>query len=484
MKSIRSSYSLLSVGLSAALLAVSATAELPPIQRMQEQPIALTQPPTTERVAAVAMPDFSSLVQKYGPAVVNITVTGITRTAGSVPQLPRVDPNDPFSQFFRQFQVPQQALPMSGIGSGFIVSPDGVILTNAHVVDGAKDVTVRLIDRREFKAKVLGVDKHSDLAVIKIDASNLPTVKLGNSSAVKVGQWVIAIGSPYGFENTVTSGIVSAKARTLGSDTYVPYMQTDAVVNPGSSGGPLFDLQGEVVGINSQIYSRSGGYQGLSFAIPIEVALKVKDDLLRYGHVTHGRLGVTVQGLSQGLADSFGLKQIGGVVVSSVDPSGPAAKAGIQAGDVILRLNDKDIDESNSLPNMVADLKPGTTATLHVWRNDSARDIAVTVGALKDDVVATTGQPGDEQDRLGVEVRPLTPDERQEAGVDGGLLVGAVSGPAAEAGIQPGDVILGLNGVPVKSESQFHDLLAKAGKHVAVLVHREDATIFVPVDLG
>lgn len=477
---------LVAAGLSVAVLAGCARAEFPFVHSAWNAPTASAPAPSADRAAAIVLPDFSSLAQKYGPAVVNISVTGMTKADAVTPQLPRVDPQDPFWQFFRQFQVPMQPrdVPVSGLGSGFLISPDGVILTNAHVVNGAKDVTVKMTDRHEYKAKVMGVDTHSDVAVLKIDASNLPTVKLGDSSGVKVGQWVVAIGSPYGFDNSVTSGIVSAKARSLGSDTYVPYLQTDVAVNPGSSGGPLFDLQGDVIGINSQIYSRSGGYQGLSFAIPIEVAVKVKDDLLHYGHVTHGRLGVTIQSVNQGLADAFGLKQLGGAVVSSVDPSGSAAKAGVESGDVILQLNGKDVNESNSLPSMVADLKPGTTAMLHIWRHGSARDIAVTFGALKDDVVATSGETGNDQGRLGVVVRPLTPDERQEAGVSGALLVNSVSGPAAKAGIQPGDMILGLNGTPVKSEAQLRELVAKAGKHVALLIHRQDATIFVPVDLG
>lgn len=459
---------LMAAGLSAAVLAGCAKAEFPVVHPAQEAEAVSPPTATTHQLAGSPLPDFSWLAQKYGPAVVNVSVTEMTKSAAVMPKIPGINPQDPFWQFFRQFQLPQRSreAPLSALGSGFIISPDGVILTNAHVVNGANEVTVTLTDHRQYKAKVMGMDTHSDVAVLKIDANNLPTVKLGNSAEVKIGQWVVAIGSPYGFDNTVTAGIVSAKARSLGSDTYVPYLQTDVVVNPGSSGGPLFDLQGDVIGINSQIYSRSGGYQGLSFAIPIEVALKVEGDLLQYGHVTHGRLGVTIQGVNQGLADAFGLKQTRGAVVSSVDPNGPAAKAGLESGDVILQLNGTDINASNSLPSMVANLKPGTTATLHIWRHGSARDIAVTVGALKDDVATATAGTGNDQGRLGVAVRPLTPDERQQAGVSGGLLVNSVSGPAATAGIAPGDIILGLNGVPVKSDAQLRQLVAKAGKHL------------------
>jgi serine protease Do len=477
---------LVAAGFSAAVLVGCARAEFPVVHPAREAEAVFSSSTTTHQLAASTVPDFSWLAQKYGPAVVNVIVTEVTKSAAVMRKIPGVNPQDPFWQFFRQFQLPQQSreIPVSGLGSGFIISPDGVILTNAHVVSGAKDVKVTLTDRREYRAKVMGMDTHSDVAVLKIDASNLPTVKLGNSAEVKIGQWVVAIGSPFGFDNTVTSGIVSAKARSLGSDTYVPYLQTDVVVNPGSSGGPLFDLRGNVIGINSQIYSRSGGYQGLSFAIPIEVALQVKDDLLHYGHVTHGRLGVTIQGVNRGLADAFGLKQSEGAVVSSVDPSGPAAKAGVESGDVILQLNGTNINDSNSLPSMVATLKPGTKATLHIWRHGSARDIAVTIGALSDDVAAATPEPGNDQGRLGVVVRPLTPAERQQAGIGGGLLVNSVSGAAAAAGIESGDIIVGLNGTPVKSDAQLRQLVANASKHVALLVHRENATLFVPVDLG
>jgi len=433
-----------------------------------------------------ALPDFTGIVAQNGPAVVNISVTSKAEKAADGSGMPKLDPNDPFYQFFRQFQVPvpHGGMPTHGVGSGFIVSPDGTVLTNAHVVDGASNVTVKLTDKREFTAKVIGVDKPSDVAVLKIDANDLPTVKLDPADEVKVGEWVVAIGSPYGFDNTVTSGIVSAKSRTLPGDSYVPFIQTDVAVNPGNSGGPLFNMRGEVVGINSQIYTLSGGYQGLSFAIPINVALHVKDQLVRHGSVTRGRLGVTIQDVNQALADSFGLAKPAGALISSIEKDSAAAKAGLQPGDVILRYNDQDITSSTQLPVLVADTAPGTTARLEVMRKGETRHIELTVGELKNAKVASADIAGQPHGRLGVAVRPLDPDEQKQAGVSGGLIVENASGPAANAGIQPGDMILALNGTPVKSVEQLQQLLAKAGKRVALLVQRDEAKIFVPVDLG
>jgi serine protease Do len=436
--------------------------------------------------AVLSLPDFRTIAEKYGPAVVNISVTQQLQPAAAGPQFPGLDPNDPFFQFFRHFQipVPRGSVPVRGQGSGFIVSADGVILTNAHVVDGAKEVDVKLTDKREFRAKVLGADPQSDVAVLKIDARNLPTVKLGDPRSVHVGQWVVAIGSPFGFDNTVTAGIVSAKSRTLPDESYVPFIQTDVAVNPGNSGGPLFDLDGEVIGINSQIFSQTGGYQGLSFAIPIEVAIGVKDQLVAHGRVTRGYLGVTIQEVSRPLADSFGLKAPEGALVSAVSPGGPAAKAGLEPGDVILKLDDKPIASSADLPARVAAMKPGTTAQLEVWRKGATKSIAVTLGELKSTRSAAADQSGTAPSRLGLTARPLTPDEQREAHVKGGLLVEEAAGPAASAGVQPGDVILALNGTPVRSVAQLRGLVAASGKHVALLVQRDGAQLFVPVTLG
>ncbi|WP_175803934.1 DegQ family serine endoprotease [Burkholderia ambifaria] len=448
-----------------------------------------------EAAAKTGIPDFSGLVETYGPAVVNISAKHVVKQVSrrvQQPQLP-MDPSDPFYQFFKHFygQVPGMggdAQPddqsSASLGSGFIVSADGYILTNAHVIDGANVVTVKLTDKREYKAKVVGSDKQSDVAVLKIDASGLPTVKIGDPGQSKVGQWVVAIGSPYGFDNTVTSGIISAKSRALPDENYTPFIQTDVPVNPGNSGGPLFNLQGEVIGINSMIYSQTGGFQGLSFAIPINEAIKVKDELVKTGHVSRGRLGVAVQGLNQTLASSFGLQKPDGALVSSVDPNGPAAKAGLQPGDVILGVNGSPVADSTSLPAQIANLKPGSKADLQVWRDKSKKTISVTLGAMTDAKLASNDGGPVEQGRLGVAVRPLTPQERSATNLSHGLIVQQAGGPAATAGIQPGDVILAVNGRPVTNAEQLRDAVKGAGNSLALLIQRDNAQIFVPVDLS
>lgn len=437
-------------------------------------------------VAAQTLPDFTVLVERYGPAVVNISVTHNVKAGFNGPQFPGLGKDDPFFEFFKRFQgqIPQNEMPTRGLGSGFIINSNGTILTNAHVVADAQEVTVKLTDKREFKARVVGTDPQTDVAVLKIDAGDLPTVKLGDSNAVRVGEWVVAIGSPFGFENSVTSGIVSARSRSLPDGTYVPFIQTDVAVNPGNSGGPLFNMKGEVIGINSQIYSRSGGYQGLSFAIPINVAVKVENQLVQYGKVSRGRIGVTIQEVNQALARSFGMKEPAGALVSSVEKDGPAAKAGVEPGDVILKVNGQAISSSADLPLYVADLKPGATAKLEVWRKGETRELTVAVGEMK--TTKTASLRSDEQHgRLGLAVRPLNPDEQKEAGVRGGLLVEDVGGPAAKAGIQPGDIILSLNGTPVKSAEELRKLVERSGqKTLALLVQRADTKIFVPVELG
>jgi len=448
-------------------------------------PVAAARP-----AAAVATPaDFSGIVAQNGPAVVNISVTArAQRTAAQMP--PGIDPDDPLFQFFKrfgpQFQGPQggQQQLVRGLGSGFIVSPDGLILTNAHVVDGAQEVTVKLTDRREFKARVLGTDPQTDVAVIRIDARNLPTVRMGDPSQVRVGEPVLAIGSPYGFENTVTAGIVSAKSRSLPDDTYVPFIQTDVAVNPGNSGGPLFNQRGEVIGINAQIYSQTGGYQGLSFAIPIDVATKVQQQLVATGKVTRGRLGISVQEVNQALAQSFGLPKPTGALVNSVEPDSPAARAGLKPGDVIVQLDNDVIDHSGDLPEHVADLKPGTQSSLKIIRKGEPMTLSVKIGTAKDQAVAQKGGANEASGRLGLAVRPLSPGEKRASGIEGGLVVEDVTGPAARVGIQPGDVILSLNGTPITSAEQLKSLVAKSGKQVALLVQRDDARIFIPLDIG
>ncbi len=439
--------------------------------------------PAAAHATSAGLPDFSALVARVGPAVVNITTTAAA--AGDAQQQAPFDPNDPLYQFFRRFQIPvPRPLPEHGIGSGFIISPDGYILTNAHVVDNATDVNVKLTDRREFKAKVVGKDDRTDVALLKIDASGLPTLTMGDPSKVKVGQWVVAVGSPFGFDNSVTAGIVSAKSRSL-NGAYVPFIQTDVPVNPGNSGGPLFNMDGEVIGINSQIYSRTGGYMGLSFAIPIDIAMHVKDDLQRYGKVSHGRIGVVIQSVDQDLAQSFGLKKPMGALVSSVDEQGPAAHAGIKQGDIIIAFDGKTIENSTDLPRLVGETKPGQPAKLRIWRDGSEHELNLTVGAMPDEQLASSGGPGESNaGKLGLAVRPLSKEEKEQMHVASGLMVEHSSGAAAKAGIQPGDVVLALGDKPVSSPEELRKLVDKAGKHVALLVQREETKTYISVDIG
>ncbi|WP_412480101.1 DegQ family serine endoprotease [Azonexus sp. IMCC34839] len=444
-------------------------------------PVTQTLPPVA--IAPTALPDMRSIVAANAPAVVNISVTGTRKTSAALPQL---DPDDPFYQFFRRFggQMPRESTPTQGLGSGFIVSADGTILTNAHVVEGAEEVTVKLNDKREFKAKVLGADKASDVAVLKIDARNLPTVRIGSTAQTQVGEWVLAIGSPFGFESSASAGIVSAKSRSLPDGSYVPFIQTDVAVNPGNSGGPLFNMNGEVIGINSQIYSRSGGYQGLSFAIPIEVAMNVERQIVATGKVQRGKLGVSIQEVNQALADSFGLGKPAGALVSSVEKGSPAAKAGLEPGDVILGIDGKSVAAAGDLPAAVALKKPGESARLQVWRKGATQDIEVKVGSFAEEKVAATETPNADKGRLGVAVRPLSPEEKRQAEVKGGVIVEQANGAAARAGIRPGDIILSVNGQPIDSVEQLRGIIAKSGKKAAILVERGDSRIFVPVDLG
>ena len=443
-----------------------------------------TQQPPAAR-ATQPLPDFSSLVEQYGPAVVNVSVTQKVRAQ----EQSGLDPDDPLFDFFRRFQIPipEGNAIRQGLGSGFIVSADGYILTNAHVVSDATQVTVKLTDKREFKAKVIGADKRTDVALVKIDAKDLPIVRIGDASKARVGEWVAAIGSPFGLENSVTAGIISAKSRSLPDESYVPFLQTDVAINPGNSGGPLFNLNGEVIGINSQIYSRTGGYMGLSFAIPIDVAMKVKNDLQKFGKVERGRLGVTVQPLTKELADSFGLKEARGALVSSVEAGSPAAKAGFQPGDVIVRVNDQPVEQSSDLPRVIGDTKPGTAITLQVLRQGSKKDLHVQVGRVPDEKVAkadTEEQNAKPQGKLGLAVRPLTGEERKQTGIESGLVVENATGPAARAGIQAGDVILGVNNQPVKNLEQLQQAVDKAKGNIALLVQRENARVYVPIKIG
>jgi len=437
--------------------------------------------------AARALPGFADLVARHGQAVVRVSALKDARRTAfpGGRDGPWFDPGQ-LPPFFHGLPLPEAPAPgpQRGQGSGFIVSPDGLVLTNAHVVADADEVTVTLTDQREFRAKVLGSDATTDVAVLKIDAEDLPAVRLGDPAKLRVGDWVVAIGAPYGLDNTVTSGIVSAKSRALPGDAVVPFIQTDAAVNPGNSGGPLFNLDGEVVGINSQIFSRTGGFQGLAFAIPIDVALRVKNEIQEHGRVAHGRLGVSVQPVDQALAESFGLAGPRGALVGSVQNGSPAGRAGVQPGDVILKYDGRAVERSDALPAMVAATRPGTKAALEVWRNGRVEELEVEVGerGAPKQLADAKGAVG--QGKLGVSVRPLTPEERKEAKLDGGVVVESVAGPAAKAGVRPGDVIVAVNRTPITGVEALRELVQKSGKSVALLIQRDDERLFVPVRLG
>ena len=435
------------------------------------------------------MPNFRAIVKQEGPAVVGVAVAGTHKLAAEQGLPPGME-NDPFFKFFRGMPGMQQRgrenVPFKGLGSGFIISSDGVLLTNAHVVRDAKDVTVTLSDRREFAAKVLGVDPTTDIAVLKIDAKNLPVVRLGDARKLEVGDPVLAIGQPYGLTQTATQGIVSAKGRSLPGDAVVPFIQTDAAVNPGNSGGPLFDASGAVVGINAQIYSESGGFQGLSFAIPINVALKIKDEIVATGHATHARLGVTVQDLNQSLAESFGLKLPDGALVAGVEPKSAAAAAGLQSGDVITAVNGNPIVRSGELSSLIGMSAPGDQVKLTVWRDHAQREIDAKLGSVDEssNQLAEAGS-ANQGEQLGLQLRPLTREERQQVHVNrGGLVVEDAEGAAASAGIQQGDVLLAINGKTIESIDQIRSVLKTKPKNIALLVQRGDEKIFVPVKLG
>ena len=447
--------------------------------------------------SGVTLPDFAQITAQNGPAVVNISVTGMVKTATEGPVARRggrEDPfgNDPLFEFFRRFQPdgqPQQQqqpdMPSRGQGSGFIVSADGIILTNAHVVRDAQEVMVKLTDRREFAAKVLGFDTKTDIAVLKIEAKNLPTVTIGKTSDLRAGEWVLAIGSPFGFENTVTAGVVSAKGRSLPDDSAVPFIQTDVAVNPGNSGGPLINSRGEVVGINSQIYSRSGGYQGLSFAIPMDLASKIKNEIVAHGKVEHARLGVSVQEVNQALADSFKLSSPEGALVSMVEKGGPAEKAGLEAGDVIRKMNGQAVVSSGDLPALISLATPGQKVQLEVWRKGDSKTIEAQLGNANEKVAdVASADPATPQGRLGLALRPLQPDELRASGLPTGLLIQDAKGAAAYAGVQSGDLLLAVNGQPVGNVEQVRAVVAKSQKSVALLIQRGDDKIFVPVRLG
>jgi len=450
----------------------------------------------------VALPDFADLVERASPAVVNIRTTEkvvVQQSQGGIPGMPEDQ-----AEFFRRFfgvpipgtpNSPKQAQPNSGkpqeadrgVGSGFIIESNGLILTNAHVVEGATTIYVTLTDKREFKAKLLGLDKRTDVAVVKIEARDLPKLPLGDSSKVRVGEWVLAIGSPFGLENTVTAGIVSAKSRDTGD--YLPFIQTDVAVNPGNSGGPLLNTAGQAIGINSQIFSRSGGYMGISFAIPIDEAMRVAEQLRTNGKMTRGRIGVALGEMTKEIAESLGLGKPRGAYVRNVESNGPAAAGGIEAGDVILSFNSREINKSTDLPRVVGDTKPGTTATVQVWRKGNSRDLTVTV-ADTDTAQAATKKPdapavnGNSASAFGVAVVDLSDAKKKDLNIKGGVEVTSLGdGPLARAGARTGDVIIRIADTDITGVKQFEALVKSldANKAVPVFIRRSDSTLVIPV---
>jgi serine protease Do len=457
-------------------------------KKQQAPPPVTTSSPVSAASTVVALPNFTVLVKKEGPAVVNISTTQkIRREHLPFPAFPGTKQDDPFYEFFRRFapgEMPPHEFRSQSLGSGFIISQDGYILTNAHVIDNADEVTVRLTDKREFKAKVVGADKRSDIALLKISAKDLPVVSIGDTSKLEVGEWVVAIGSPFGFTNSVSQGIVSAMGRSLPGENTTPFIQTDVPINPGNSGGPLFNLKGEVIGINSQIYSRSGGYMGLSFAIPIDLAIKVKNELLKHGTVKRGLLGVTIQDVSPEHARSFGLTKAGGALITTVGQDTPAARAHLEIGDIILKINGKELMDADDLARTIADAAPGSVARLSVWRGGVAKEVTVTLGDTETDLKTPKPRPMDKgmaPDKIGLTMHELNPEERQMLRTEGYVVVDAVDGIAAESGILPRDIIIAINSQRISSIKQFHTVLAEVGTRAALLVQREGNMIFIPL---
>jgi|SRR5579875_137181 len=449
---------------------------------------ARTSPTAPPPVPLGSAPDWRTVVADNRAAVVSITSESVEHQ--EVPEFFGDDSpfgNDPFFRFFRELPIPRN-VPVRSLGSGFIIRPDGVILTNAHVVRNATHVTVKLADNREYRAKVVGLDIPTDVAVLKINANHLPTVRIGDSAKLQVGDYVLALGAPYGLTESATAGIVSAKGRELPGSSYVPFIQTDVAVNPGNSGGPLFDEHGAVVGINSQIYSNTGGYEGVSFAIPIDVAYREAEQILAHGRVQHARLGVEVQPVNQALAGSFKLQTPEGALVAKVEPDSPAARSGIKTGDVILKFNGEPVSGSGELAALVGSSEPGQVATLDIWRNGKPLSVKVTLGNAAQGnggVLANNAAGGAERGRLGLAVRPLTPEERSQAGVPSGLLVERATGPAADAGIQPGDIILSADGTPLNNVQELRNIVRNDHNNaIALLVQHGNERIFVPVQIG
>ncbi len=428
------------------------------------------------------LPDFTDLYERNGPAVVSIDVTQKAKRGRGMPELSE---DDPFYEFFRRFgQIPpgprgQQREPEAqSVGSGFIIGADGYVITNAHVVDGADEVTVALSDKRDFKAKVIGADKRTDIALLKIDAKDLPKVVIGDPDKLKVGEWVVAIGKPFGLENTMTAGIVSAKGRDLPQENLVPFIQTDVAINPGNSGGPLFNMKGEVVGINSLIYSRTGGYMGLAFAIPIDVAMNTVSQLKDKGRVTRGRIGVQIQPVTKEDADAFGLGAPRGALVNGVEKDAPASKAGIEIGDIIIRVDGRDVKSSNELPRIISIVRPGTKINITVWRKGAQKEFTVTVAEMKEDAAVVPGGRGTpapkeraKPNRIGLVLSDLTDDQKRDAQVKFGVLVEDVTANV-RGNIQPGDVVLAIvnrgQSTEARSAAQLNDVIAKLDKGTSV----------------
>ncbi|RJG07030.1 DegQ family serine endoprotease [Noviherbaspirillum cavernae] len=466
--------------LSAFLLAACSPSGDPP---QPKTPAPQAQPAT--RVPTIELPSFASLVKNEGAAVVNISTTHTVKQ-GALP----VPEDDPLAEFFRRFMPQAPANPQEyqarGVGSGFIISADGYVLTNAHVVAESDEITVKLTNKREYRAKLIGADPRTDVALLKIDANNLPAVPIGDPAKLEVGEWVAAIGAPFGFENSVTAGIVSAKGRSLPDESYVPFIQTDVAVNPGNSGGPLFNMRGEVIGINSQIYSGTGGFMGLSFAIPIDIAMDVVRQLQTTGKVTRGRMGVQAQELTVELATSFGLKDPNGALIANVEKGGPADKAGIVPGDVIQSFNGKLVESSADLARLVASTRPGTTVAVELWRKGASHKVQVAVAELAPERTAAQAEPKQmPANRAGLALSELTSQQLNNLKIDHGLLVRNASGPAQRAGIQPGDVVLAINDTPTSNIAAFEEHLARSkGGAVALLIKRGADTLYLPVKLG
>ena len=443
-----------------------------------------------QSLAAKELPDFTALVEKHGAAVVNVSTSQLVQNAQGVPAIPGLPEGDPLAELFRRFGSPTpREQETNSLGSGFIISADGYILTNAHVVDAADKITVRLTDQREFKARVIGADRRTDVALLKIEATGLQKVNQGDPALLKVGEWVVAIGSPFGFDSSVTAGIVSGKGRSLQQENFVPFIQTDVAINPGNSGGPLFNMKGEVVGINSQIYSRSGGYMGLSFAIPIDVAMEVVNQLRASGKVTRGRIGVVIQQVTRELADSFGLLNTSGALISAVEKGGPADKAGIQASDVILKFDGKVVSVSKDLPRMVAAMQPGSKVNVQLWRKGATKEVSLTIGEMPGDGRVVRSSKNDSSSvqiaRLGIGVVELTEEQKKQLQIEGGLLIDEAKGVNVRSELQRGDIILALGNTPIVSIEQLNGVLKAIpkGRNVALLVRRAETASYIAIKL-